>query len=413
MTKSMTHHWFPIKATSLLFLLATLPLYGEDPAPATPAETPPAQELQAGAQPTATPAAPGETTPAQQGPTGQTILSISPANDAARYLAGLPVASGSKLSVLTQEPSWQAHARSMNQAFLQLDKRQLNNIRTFRAENIAPVTQQSHTCVYLFSGPDFLYADAMFSDCSTFVLQGLEPVSPLPDLATVPPATLAGTLQNIQTSLNTLLSFSFFKTKNMREDLERSELKGVLPAIVVFMARTGKEIKGIDYLSLDKAGAVVQGFQGATRGAKVTFTDSATGAQKVLYYFTSDLSDDALKRNPGLLRFCEGLGPSNSLLKAASYLLHEGGFETVRNFLLQNSVAVLQDDSGIPVHYFAPDRWTLRFFGIYTGPIELFKNFYQADLRNLYAASSPKPLTFGFGYRWSSRTSTMFLAVKK
>jgi hypothetical protein len=413
MTKSMMHHWFPVKATSLLFLLATLPLHGEDPAPATPAETPPAQEMQAGAQPTATPAAPGQTAPAQQGAAEQTIVSVSPANDAARYLAGLPVAAGSRLAVLTQEPSWQAHARAMNQAFSQLDKRQLNNIRTFRAENIAPVTQQSHTCVYLFSGPDFLYADAMFSDCSTFVLQGLEPVSPLPDLATVPPATLAGTLQNIQTSLNTLLSFSFFKTKNMREDLERSELKGVLPAIVVFMARTGKEIKGIDYLSLDKAGAVVQGFQGGTRGTKITFTDSAAGAQKVLYYFTSDLSDDALKRNPGLLRFCEGLGPSNSLLKAASYLLHEGGFETVRNFLLQNSVAVLQDDSGIPVHFFAPDRWTLRFFGIYTGPIDLFKKFYQADLRNLYAASSPKPLTFGFGYRWSSRTSTMFLAVKK
>ena len=176
----------------------------------------------------------------------------------------------------------------------------------------------------------------------------------------------------------------------MREDLERSELKGVLPAILVFMARTGKEIKGIEYLSLDKAGTVVQGFQGATRGAKLTFTDSATGAQKVLYYFTSDLSDDALKRNPGLLRFCEGLGPANSLLKAASYLLHEGGFETVRNFLLQNSVAVLQDDSGIPVHFFAPDRWTLRFFGIYTGPIDLFKNFYQADLRQLLCCELAK-----------------------
>jgi hypothetical protein len=413
MTKSMTHHWFPIKAASLLFLLATLPLYGEDPTPATPSGTPPAQELQPGTQPTPTSATPGQTTPVQQGPTAQPVLSISPANDAARYLAGLPVASGSKLALLAQEPSWQAHARAMNQAFAQLDKRQLNNIRTFRAENIAPATQQSHICLYLFSGPDFLYADAMFSDCSTFVLQGLEPVDPLPDLTTVPAATLAGTLQNIRTSLDTLLSFSFFKTKNMREDLERSELKGVLPAILVFMARTGKEIKGIEYLSLDKAGTVVQGFQGATRGAKLTFTDSTTGTAKVLYYFTSDLSDDALKRNPGLLRFCEGLGPANSLLKAASYLLHEGGFETVRNFLLQESVAILQDDSGIPVHFFAPDRWTLRFFGIYTGPIELFKNFYQADLRKFYATSAPKPLTFGFGYRWSSRTSTMFLAVKK
>ena len=408
----MTHHWFPIKAASLLFLLSTLPLFGEDPAPATPAGTAPAQQLQAGAQPTATPAAPGQTTPAQPAPVAQGILSISPTNDAARFLAGLPVASGSKLALLTQAPSWQAHARAMNLAFSQLDKRQLNNIRTFRAENIAPVTQQSHTCLYLFSGPDFLYADAMFSDCSTFVLQGLEPVDPLPDLATVPPATLAGTLQNIQTSLDTLLSFSFFKTKNMREDLERSELKGVLPAIVVFMARTGKEITGIEYLSLDKAGTVVQGFQGATRGAKLAFTDSATGAQKVLYYFTSDLSDDALKRNPGLLRFCEGLGPANSLLKAASYLFHEAGFETVRNFLLQNSVAILQDDSGIPVHFFTPDKWTLRFFGIYTGPIELFKNFYQEDCATS-SCSSPKPLTFGLGYRWSSRTSTMFLAVRK
>jgi len=409
----MTHHWFPIKATSILFLLATLPLHGEDPAQAPPVETPSVQELRPGTQPPPAPSAPGQTTPVQQGAAPQMLLSSSPANDAARYLAGLPVATGSKISALTQDPSWQAHARAMNQAFSQLEQRQLNNIRIFRAENIAPVTQQSHTCVYLFSGPDFLYADAMFSDCSTFVLQGLEPVIPLPDLATVPPAALAATLQNIETSLNTILSFSFFKTKDMRENFERSELKGVLPALTVFMARTGKEIKGIDYLSLDKAGAVVQGFQGATRGTKVTFTDTATGAEKVLYYFTSDLSDEALKRNPGLLRFCEGLGPSNSLLKAASYLLHEGGFDTARNFLLQNSVAILQDDSGIPAHYFTPDRWTLRFFGIYTAPIDLFKKFYQPDLRQYYAASSPKPLTFGFGYRWSSRTSTLFLAVRK
>jgi len=404
----MTHLWLPMKTTFLLLMLTTLSLHAEDPAPVPP----PAQELQQATPTTATSSAPVQTSPVQQGTTSQ-ITSTSPANDAARFLAGLPVAPSSRLAPLTRDPGWQAHARAMNQAFSQLEQRQLNNIRIFRAENITPVTQSSHTCLYLFSGPDFLYADAMFSDCSTFVLQGLEPVVPLPDLTTVPPAALSGTLQNIQTSLNTILSFSFFKTKDMRENFQRSELKGVLPAISVFMARTGKEIKGIEYLSLDKAGAVIQGFQGATRGTKVTFVDSATGGEKVVYYFTSDLSDDALKRNPGLLRFCEGLGPSNSLLKAASYLLHEGGFQTVRNFLLQNSAAVLQDDSGIPVKDFAPDKWTLRFFGIYTGPIDLFKKFFQPDLRQYYATSSPKPLTFGFGYRWSSRTSTMFLAVKK
>src|SRR5580704_6629895 len=294
MIKTMTHHWFPMRAASFLFFLAALPLFGEESPSEPPAQTPSVQETQAQTQPLSTPSPSGQTTLVQQAQASQAILPSSPANDAARFLAGLPVTSGSQIAPLTQEPSWQAHARSMNQAFSQLEQRQLNNIRIFRAENIAPVTQQSHTCVYLFSGPDFLYADAMFSDCSTFVLQGLEPLAPLPALATVSPAALAGTLQNIEISLNTILSFSFGKSKDLRQDFGRSQLKGVLPAIFVFLARTGKDVNGVEYISLDKVGAVVQGFQGATRGAKITFTDAATGAAKVLYYFTSDLSDEAL-----------------------------------------------------------------------------------------------------------------------
>jgi hypothetical protein len=199
----------------------------------------------------------------------------------------------------------------------------------------------------------------------------------------------------------------------MRQDFGRAQLKGVLPIIFVFMARTGKEIESLEYLSLDKDGKVLQGQQGSIRGAKIDFVDPASGSKKELYYFTSDLSDDALKRSPALLRFCEGLGPANSLLKAASYLLHGGNFTVIRNFLLQNSASVLQDDSGIPVRYFTLDKWTLRFFGTYTGPIDLFRNYNQPDLRQYYRASSPKRLTFGFGYRWHKGSSTLFLAVRK
>ena len=397
---------FPVEILFYLAAIFACPLFAQQAAPQPAAAGAQQQQLQSGtpaAQPAGTLAAPAP----------QTGAKSSPANDAARYLAGLPPVLGSPLTALTQDPRWGTHARAMNLAFSQLEQRQLNNIRIFRSENIAPVTQASRICVYLFSGPDFLYADAMFGDCSTFVLQGLEPVDPIPDLLTTPPGALHGTLENIQISLNTLLSFSFFKTKNMREDFERAQLKGVLPIIFVFMARTGKQIDSVEYISLDKDGKVQQGQQGAIRGAKINFVDPASGSPKEMYYFTSDLSDDALKRNPALLRFCEGLGPANSLLKAASYLLHGSNFTTARNFLLQNRVSVLQDDSGIPVHYFTPDKWTLRFFGTYTGPIELFKNYNQPDLRHYYEASSPKHLTFGFGYKWNNRSSTLFLAVRK
>jgi hypothetical protein len=397
---------FPVEIAIYLGLFLAHPLFAQEAAPQPSAAETQQQQLQPetpAAQPLATPVAPAP----------QTAVKSSPENDVARYFAGLALAPGSPLTALSQDPRWATHAREMNVAFSQLEQRQLNNIRIFRSENVAPVTQASRTCVYLFSGPDFLYADAMFGDCSTFVLQGLEPVDPVPDLLTMPPAALVGTLEDIEVSLNTLLSFSFFKTKDMRQDFQRAQLKGVLPVIFVFMARTGKEIESVEYISLDKEGKVVQRQQGFIRGAKIDFVDPTSGSRKAIYYFTSDLSDDALKRNPALLRFCEGLGPANSLLKAASYLLHGGNFTTVRNFLLQNSASVLQDDSGIPVRYFTPDKWTLRFFGTYTGPIDLFKNYFQPDLRKYYEASSPKRLTFGFGYKWSNRSSTLFLAVRK
>ena len=165
----------------------------------------------------------------------------------------------------------------MFEAFSQLEQRQLRNIRIFRSENIASVTQASRICVYLFSGPDFLYADAMFGDCSTFLLQGLERVDPVPNLLTMSPSALVGTLENIEVSLNALLSFSFFRTKDMRQDFRRAQLKGVLPIIFVFMARTGKKIESVEYISLDEDGKVLQGQQGSIRGAKI---DPASGSKK-------------------------------------------------------------------------------------------------------------------------------------
>jgi hypothetical protein len=235
----------------------------------------------------------------------------------------------------------------------------------------------------------------------------------MPDLLKVPPSSLLSTLQNIQISLNTILQFSFFKTKDMREDFERGQLRGVLPIIFVFLARTGKDISAVDYVSLTSSGTVVTGNQGPTRGVKVNFSDPASGAEKVLYFFTADLSDDGAKKNAGVLRFAEQFAPTNSLLKAASYLLHEGHFGTIRSSILNTSGMILQDDSGIPIRYFAPDKWTLRFFGAYSGPIELFKKFFQSDLRQYYQASSPKTLTFSFGYQWNRHNSTLILAVRK
>jgi hypothetical protein len=336
----------------------------------------------------------------------------NPITDAARLLAGLPVADNSSLAGLTHTARWQEHAAAMNSAFATLDRRQLSNIRIWRSDFLAPVSAGSKTCVYYFGGPDFLYADTFFPDCTTYILVGLESVNSMPDLLTVQPAVLESTLENIQISLNTILQFSFFKTKDMREDFGRGELQGVVPILFVFLARTGKVIQSVEYVSLDRGGQLTKAGS-APHGVKIAFVDPANGIEKVLYFFSTDLSNDGLKSNPAVLRFTEQQGQANCFLKAASYLMHEGHFDTVRSFLLSDSLTIVEDDAGIPVKYFAPDKWTLRFFGSYTAPINLFKQYYQPELHQLYETSSPKTLTFSFGYQWNRHNSSLILAVRK
>jgi hypothetical protein len=77
--------------------------------------------------------------------TQPTVARSSNATDAARYLAGLPVADNSSLSSLMRDPRWQAHAAAMNTAFAQLEQRQLSNIRVWRSDMIPP--GGSKTCL--------------------------------------------------------------------------------------------------------------------------------------------------------------------------------------------------------------------------------------------------------------------------
>jgi hypothetical protein len=388
----------------VLLLAACTGLHAQTEAPTpeiSPADQAPTPILQESPVPQATP-----------GPAQPVEVPSNPITDAARFLAGLPVADNSTLAGLTHTSQWQAHATAMNSAFATLDRRQLSNIRIWRSDFLAPLSAGAKTCVYYFGGPDFLYADAFFPDCTTYILVGLESVDSMPDLRTVPASALDYTLENIQISLNTILQFSFFKTKDMREDFGRGELKGVLPILFVFLARTGKVIQSVEYVSLDRGGQLTKPGS-LPHGVKVSFVDPAVGTEKVLYFFSTDLSDDGLKRNSAVLRFTEQQGQANCFLKAASYLMHEGGFNNVRSFLLGDSLTIVEDDSGIPIKYLTPDKWTLRFFGSYAAPINLFKQFYQPELRQYYETSAPKTLTFSFGYQWNRHNSSLILAVRK
>ncbi len=341
------------------------------------------------------------------------------ANDTARFLAGLQPSSGTPLAKLAEDPAWQQHAKFFDTAWASLEKNQLSKIRAWDASYIAAASTSNAPVFYMFSGPDYLYVDAFYPNASTYILCGIEPIGPLPDVTKIRPGSLPAELQNLQTSLNSVLSFSFFITKDMKNDLQNHELTGTLPLIYIFLARSNKTIHEVSYVGIDAAGklqpvdSVASSHSGLTPGVKITFSQPNATEPQTLYYFSTDISDDGIKHSGGFLKFCEALAPGNSFVKSASYLMHESYFATIRSFLLENSITLIQDDSGIPVSWFTPDKWQVRYFGNYPGPIDIFKKYLQPDLFSTYQKSHPIPLGFGIGYRHYASQSTLILATHK
>ena len=331
------------------------------------------------------------------------------ADDTARFLAGMAPSAGSPLTPLTREPSWQRHAKFFDNAFGQLEQRQLAKIRSWTETHLAAPRP---TMFYMFSGPDFLYADAFYAKASTYVLSALEPVGSVPDLSRLPTGGIGSALYSVERSLGSILSFSFFITKQMKTDLQAGKLSGTLPILYVFLARSGKTIREVSPIALDDKGAAYFANENpgpnATRGVRILFAGS-DGVERTLYYFSTDLSNSGV-RVSGFLKFCATLAPGNSLLKSASYLLHSPNFTTVRGFILANSATIIQDDSGVPLAYYDPKKWRFFPFGRYAGPIDEFPGRYQPAYAELFRRS--EPIDFGIGYRWRTHETNLLLSVK-
>jgi len=382
----------------------------ETPAPEAPA---PALNPPSAQTPAPNPAPDVQPPPAPPPPVSAGPVTV---NDTARFLAGMPVLESAALAPLQQTAVWQDHARHFDEAWAKMAERQFSGIREWEVNYLPDATQPLPVVFYLFSGPDFLYANQFFPNAGTYILAGTEPIGSMPDVTRFAGPALGPVLQNLEKSLNSVLSFSFFITKDMKTDLQSEQLQGTLPIFYVFLARAGKTMTEISFITLDKNGQPHPAVpnekgKGLTSGVRISFTGAPGASPQTLYYFTTDLSNEGIRSQPGFLKFCAAQGSGTSLLKSASYLMFENGFTTVRDFLLERSKAIVQDDSGIPISAFDPQKWQLRFFGSYAGPIELFKQYYQPQLQGLYQQSNPAPLGFGIGYRWSPRQSTLIVAT--
>ncbi len=332
------------------------------------------------------------------------------ADDIAHFIAGMRPSADSPLAALTADAEWKRHEAFFNTSWKEFEDKNLSKVRAWSTEN---VKQSQATLYYMFSGPDILYADAFFPNAKTIIMSGLEPPGPIPQAGDINARAMSGQLGGIRASLGNLLKHGYFITSEMGSQLSRSRLYGTLPVIYLFLARSGKTIHDVSLIALDTEGKPhpqdEAGVKSYASGVKIVYAGS-DGQERTLYYFRTDLSNKGVAAS-GYLKFCQEFGTGDSLVKSASYLLHNPGFSDVRDFLLKNSVAILQDDTGIPVKYLGDADWKLRPYGTYLHPIRQFWHADQPKLWELYRKEHPAPLDFSVGYHWG-KPSNLLIAQK-
>ncbi len=147
-------------------------------------------------------------------------------------MAGLQPSSDSPLAALTKDPARLSHARYFDAMFAREGSAHLSKVREFSKEYLS---EKHDAMLYMFSGPDFLYANSFFPNASIYVLAGLEPVGEIPDLTGLSPRAVDEELRNLENSMDSLFSFSFFITQKMKVRLHEGPVYGTLPVLYVFL----------------------------------------------------------------------------------------------------------------------------------------------------------------------------------
>ncbi|MCW1924832.1 hypothetical protein OKA05_19870 [Luteolibacter arcticus] len=321
------------------------------------------------------------------------------ADDVARFLAGRPVEHGAALSQMQQTGNYQDHVRLMGQNWRVFASKRTGKQRDWSAANIRPLVGDSRTLLYPFGGPDLLHAIALFPQASNYVLLGLEPAGGLPYLDNQDPGSVMAALDRLGVAMDSQLKHGYFITKDMKGDLAGGAIPGVTPILLASLALMDAQVQSVEPLNA-----------GGRSGVDIRFRLPGGGNRRAIYV-SGDLSNGGF--NSSYRSWLSSYDGSVAYFKAASYLTHDSGFSGIRDWVLGNCQAVVQDDSGIPYRYYDSSKWDLRLFGDYDAPIALFAKHAQPDLKAAYDASGGSAIPFGSGYHIRDYEANLLIAVKR
>lgn len=320
-------------------------------------------------------------------------------------------------SIDTNNSEQEEHFSSFELNWSKLENKHLSKLRAWRKENVTPKMPATYNIFYPFSGPDILNAVEIFPDAENYIMFGLEPIANLPKLDSLPKKYLA----DLQIALAKTFALNYFITSNMNEKLKG---KGVTPILLIFLARTGHKIVNVERFAIEKEGKIkpfaneeLKQYANFVKGIHISFFHPDKNKLQHLYFVSTNLADAALKGKPEVFAYARSFPNKTTLTKSASYLLHNGGFTMMRDYILDDTERVLQDDTGIPYIHYIKHAWQVKLYGNYAKPVKSFENntnYYQKELLAAYQTDSTRQkIEFSFGYHSNSAATSVIWAEKK
>jgi len=341
------------------------------------------------------------------------------ADDLGRFLAGLPARSDNPLAKFQDSAIWAKHRHELDRAWAGMEDERLPAMRAFQKAEFGNNPAKGSPVFYPFSGPDALMVTVFFPQSPVYVMVGLEPAGTLPSPKQLERKNLELYLAETRSAVASELDRSFFITRRMDRQFRGQVTDGLCLPILELLVRSGNTILGFRYVRLDDKGQIVERASDyhapgriGNKGLEIEFRRDNDQSIHKLFYFSVNLSNTRLQEDRPFLSFLSRLPGATTFLKATSYMIHDSEFSIIRERVLSQSVAVLQDDSGVPYHFYLSPTWRVQLYGQYVRPYGSFRWLEQPDLRNAYLTQKPKPLPFRIGYGSRAVPSNLLFATK-
>jgi len=314
---------------------------------------------------------------------------------------------------------WIEFSEDINKDFNKIKSRRLDKMTNWSSSSFISPDTDTSLVFYPFSGPDFLHSSVLYPNANEYILLALEDVGAVPIWKEIGSRETKRYLENTNNFLRDIYLRSYFITKHMKLDIKKEEkISGVMTSLYWFLSRTDHQIVKVEKVTIDKFGKLIekQGNEGLD-GVRFHFVKSGEETVKKLIYFSCDISDDGFEEdNPELLIYLNEMRNCNTFVKSASYLMHYRSFQKIRDVVLNKSISIFQDDTGMPFKFVNNDTWEVKCFGSYIKPIKDFEKhyniIYQQDLSNKFKEGSID-LPFSLGYHWRDASDQNQMLITK